>query len=147
MEVFWKGQTAAQMLYSTHFMHQPTQQSQSSLTAPSPTAVLAAAATTSNSQTNPPNSNLNVTQYVTGTIPGGAPNNVIGTTNHLEQVVAATVAPPQNLACALCPKTFDNQLQLSEHLRSHATGAKKPYTCQECGKSFLQSNNLQTHMK
>lgn len=149
MEVFWKGQTAAQMLYSTHFMHQPTQQSQG-LTTPSTAAVLAAAsATSSSNQSNPPTNNLNVAQYVTGTITGGPPNNPqIPVTNHLEHVVSAAVSvPSQNLACALCPKTFDNQLLLSEHLRSHATGAKKPYTCQVCDKSFLQSNNLQTHMK
>lgn len=130
MEVFWKGQTAAQMLYSTHFMHQPAQ----SQTAASSTAAA-----------QPPPATL-ANQY------GAASAAQNSAQNHLEQVVAAAAVaavtvPTQNLVCALCPKTFDNQILLSEHLRSHATGAKKPYTCQICDKSFLQSNNLQTHMK
>lgn len=143
MEVFWKGQTAAQMLYSTHFMHQPTQLNPGSV---------GAGGNTSLNNVHQPVSNMNANhQYVHGSVgTQGPPGQNLIAANHLEQVVAAATvvtAPTQSLACALCPKTFDNQISLGEHLRSHATGAKKPYTCSVCSKSFLQSNNLQTHMK
>lgn len=146
MEVFWKGQTAAQMLYSTHFMHQQAQPSMLAAAVQGNANGPVGNANTNNGQQSiPMNSNH---QYVPGPAQSQSHTQNM-TTNHLEQVVAAAsvAAPTQTLACALCPKTFDSQISLSEHLRSHATGAKKPYTCTVCEKSFLQSNNLQTHMK
>ncbi|CAG0899232.1 unnamed protein product, partial [Darwinula stevensoni] len=45
--------------------------------------------------------------------------------------------------CGLCDYRSDKRLHVIRHVRTH-TGAK-PYSCQECGRSFSQKTNLTRH--
>ncbi|XP_043093403.1 gastrula zinc finger protein XlCGF49.1-like [Puntigrus tetrazona] len=47
--------------------------------------------------------------------------------------------------CEECGKTFGQKRILTQHSRVHS--GEKPFACQQCGKSFASKGNLVAHMK
>ncbi|XP_055601237.1 zinc finger protein 585A-like [Uranotaenia lowii] len=45
--------------------------------------------------------------------------------------------------CETCQKEFHTKMQYSDHLRRHQAGK---YACDQCGKTFKQSNSLKAHL-
>lgn len=64
--------------------------------------------------------------------------------NSLPHSTAGTL----NAKCMICDKIFPSQSELEHHMKQHQVAdGKKPFTCEICSKSFIQSNNLATHMR
>lgn len=57
-----------------------------------------------------------------------------------------TPTPQAAIKCAICSKVFPAQPLLELHMKEHASDGKK-FVCEICNKSFIQSNNLATHMR
>ena len=55
------------------------------------------------------------------------------------------VGPERPFKCTLCPKSFNQRINLNNHIRTH-TG-EKPYTCSICFKTFSQRTTLKNHQR
>ena len=49
----------------------------------------------------------------------------------------------KEIACEVCPKTFSNRSNLSQHKQIHS--GIKNYNCQQCKKSFIRNSDLKKH--
>lgn len=97
------------------------------------------------------NLNLHLAAHAAAGIPNLRPNSVSSVSssgqssiNSLPHNSSTTV----NAKCMICDKMFPSQSELEHHMKQHQVAdGKKPFTCEICSKSFIQSNNLATHMR
>ncbi len=64
--------------------------------------------------------------------------------NDRDKWVPCDINKQRPMACPLCPKSFNNIVELKKHLSVH-TGIR-PYPCQSCGKSYYDKKRLQLHV-
>lgn len=59
--------------------------------------------------------------------------------------LASFASQERPFKCTLCPKSFNQRINLNNHIRTH-TG-EKPYTCSDCFKTFSQRTTLKNHQR
>ena len=49
--------------------------------------------------------------------------------------------------CQRCGIEFDDEVTLTNHMRTHGSSKNRPYKCEQCGRGFSMRGNLLRHMK
>ena len=65
--------------------------------------------------------------------------------NHL-QMFQQPSAGQKTFNCDECPKSFQHEKNLKNHVKSKHKGLGKTFDCPECGKAYLQKHNLEEHI-
>lgn len=135
----------------------PAQVINGSLMFPTPSASASSSSTSNNNgitlQPGPPhlnliqhqqNLNLQLAAQAAAGISNLRPNPVSSGPHHNNSSNNGTLSAK----CMICDKIFPTQTELEHHMKQHQVAdGKKPFTCEICSKSFIQSNNLATHMR